>query len=99
MTAVLPQYDYMVVSGVVSRGTPNTPKHGWKTSSKQTVKTSKHGSKLKPHLPRDAISSRPSPASGKNSSPGQIHASPEGLLTQWAHPWLARGQPRENFIV
>jgi hypothetical protein len=37
-----------------------------------------HDAKLKPHLPRDAISSRPSPALGKNSGPGRIHASPEG---------------------
>jgi hypothetical protein len=49
-----------LLSGTVIRGTPNTPKHGWKTPSKQTVKTGKRGSKLKPHLPRDAISSRPS---------------------------------------
>jgi hypothetical protein len=70
------------VSGTIIRGTPNTPKHGWKTSLKQTVKTGKHSSKLKPHLPRGAISSRPSPASGKNSSLGRIHASPEGLLRQ-----------------
>jgi hypothetical protein len=55
-----------LLSGTVIRGTPNTPKHGWKTSSKQTIKTGKRGSKLKPRLPRDAISSRPSPASGKN---------------------------------
>jgi hypothetical protein len=87
------------LSGTVIRGTPNTPKHGWKTSSKQMVKTGKHSSKLKPHLPRDAISSRPSPTSSKNSSPGRIHASPEGLLRQWAHPRLARGQARANFVV
>jgi hypothetical protein len=67
-----------LLSGTVIRGTPNTPKHSWKTSSKQTVKAGKHGAKLKPHLPRDAISSRPSPASGMNSGPGRIHASPEG---------------------
>jgi hypothetical protein len=78
------------LSGTVIRGTPNTPKHGWKTSSKHTIKAGKHSSKLKPHLPRDTISSRPSPASGKNSSPGRIHASPEGLLRQRAHP----GSPR-----
>jgi hypothetical protein len=30
--------------GTVIRGTPNTPKHGWKTSSEQTIKTDKHGS-------------------------------------------------------
>jgi hypothetical protein len=65
-----------LLSGTVIRGTPNTPKHGWNTSSKQIVKTGKRGSKLKPRQPKDAISSRPSPASGKNSSPGWIHASP-----------------------
>jgi hypothetical protein len=80
-----------VLSGTVIRGTPNTPKHGWKTSSKQTEKAGKHSAKLKPHLPRDAISSRPSPASGKNSGPERIHTSPEGLLRQQAHPRLARG--------
>jgi hypothetical protein len=35
------------VSGTIIRGTLNTPKHGWKTSSKQTVNTGKHSSKLK----------------------------------------------------
>jgi hypothetical protein len=88
-----------LLSGTIIRSTSNTPKHGWKTSSKQTVKAGKHSSKLKPHLPRDAISSRPSPTSGKNSSPGRIHASPEGLHRQWAHPRLARGQARANFVV
>jgi hypothetical protein len=88
-----------LLPGTVIRGTPNTPKHVWKTSSKQTVKTGKYSSKLKPHLPRDAISSRPGPASGKNSSPGRIHALPEGLLREWAHPRLARGQARANFVV
>jgi hypothetical protein len=33
-----------LLSGTVIRGSPNTPKHGWKTSSEQTVKTDKHGS-------------------------------------------------------
>jgi hypothetical protein len=63
---VLHSAEVVPLSGTVIRGTPNTPKHSWKTSSKQTVKTGKSGSKLKPRLPRDAISSRPSPASGKN---------------------------------
>jgi hypothetical protein len=67
-----------LLSGTVIRGTPNTLKHSWKTSSRQTVKAGKHDAKLKPHLPRDAISSRPSPAAGKNRSPRRIHASPEG---------------------
>jgi hypothetical protein len=75
-----------MLSGTVIRGTPNTPKHGWKTSSKRIVKTGKHSSKLKPHLPRDATSSRPSPTSGKNGSSGRIHASPEDLLRHWTHP-------------
>jgi hypothetical protein len=79
------------MSGTVIRGTPNTPKHSWKTSSKQTVKAGKHSARLKPHLLRDAISSRPSLASGKNNGPGRIHALHEGLLRQQAHPWLARG--------
>jgi hypothetical protein len=35
---------------------------------------------------------------GGNSSPGQIHASPEGLLRQWAHPRLARSPARSGFI-
>ena len=26
-----------LLSGTVIRGTPNTPKHGWKTSSEQTI--------------------------------------------------------------
>ena len=33
-----------LLSGTVIRGTSNTPKHGWKTSSEQTIKTDKHGS-------------------------------------------------------
>jgi hypothetical protein len=42
---------------------------------------------------------RPSPASGRNSRPGRIHASPEGLLKQRAHPRLARGPARAGFAV
>jgi hypothetical protein len=33
----------------------------------------------------------PSPASGKGSSPGRIHASPEGPLSQQTHLRLAQG--------
>jgi hypothetical protein len=79
------------LSGTVIRGTPDTPKHGWKTSLKQTIKAGKNSSKLKLRLPRNAISSRPSPASGKNSSPEWIHASPEDPLRQQTHPRLTRG--------
>jgi hypothetical protein len=75
-----------LLSGTIIRGTPSTPKRGWRTSLKQTIKTGKHGSKLRPHLPRDAIPSHPSPASGKNSSPERIHGSPGGPLRQWRTP-------------
>jgi hypothetical protein len=44
------------------------------------VKADKRSAKLKPHLPRDAISSHPNPALGKNSGPGRIYASPEAPL-------------------
>jgi hypothetical protein len=87
------------LSGTIIRGTPSTPKHGSRTSLKQTIKTSKPGSKLRPHLPRDAIPSHLSPASGKNSSPVRIHGSAEGPLRQWAHPRLARGKAWANFVV
>jgi hypothetical protein len=46
---------------------------------------------------KDTISPRPSPASGRNSRPRQIHASPEGLLKQRAHLRLARGPARAGF--
>jgi hypothetical protein len=92
-------WDSLTVSGTVIRGTPNAPKHGWKTSSEQTTKTDKHDSSqglvyqgTRPH-------SSPASASGGNSSPGRIHASPEGLLSQWAHPWLARSPAWANFVV
>jgi hypothetical protein len=42
--------------------------------------------------------SHPSPASDRDTSPGRIHASPEGLLRQWAHPRLARSPARAGFI-
>jgi hypothetical protein len=35
---------------------------------------------------------------GRNSSPRRIHALPEGLLRQWAHPRLARGPARAGFV-
>jgi hypothetical protein len=46
---------------------------------------------------RDTISSSPSPASGRNSRPRPIHASPEGLLKQRMHLRLARGPARAGF--
>jgi hypothetical protein len=41
----------------------------------------------------------PEPGLGGNSSPGRIHASPEGLLRQWAHSRLARSPARAGFVV
>jgi hypothetical protein len=43
--------------------------------------------------------SHPSPASGWNSSPRRVHASPEGLLRQRAPPRLSRGPARAGFVV
>jgi hypothetical protein len=43
--------------------------------------------------------SHPSPASGWNSSPRRVHASPEGLLRQRAPPRLSRGPARVGFVV
>jgi hypothetical protein len=40
----------------------------------------------------------PSPASGRNSGPRRIHASPEGLLKRQAPPRLSRGPARAGFI-
>jgi hypothetical protein len=43
--------------------------------------------------------SHPSPASGWNSSPRRVHASPEGLLRQRAPPRHSRGLARAGFVV
>jgi hypothetical protein len=43
--------------------------------------------------------SYPSPASGWNSGPKRIHASPEGLLRRQAPPRLSRGPARAGFVV
>jgi hypothetical protein len=70
-----------LLSGTVFRGIPNTPKHGQKnifrTNHTRLIKrgpSQSHTSRgTRPH---------PSPASalGGNSSPGRIHASPDGPL-------------------
>jgi hypothetical protein len=41
----------------------------------------------------------PEPGLGGNSSPGRIHASPEGLLKRRTHPRLARSPARADLIV
>jgi hypothetical protein len=43
--------------------------------------------------------SHPSPASGWNSGPRRVHASPEALLRQQAPPRLSRGPARVVFVV
>jgi hypothetical protein len=43
--------------------------------------------------------SHPSPASGWNSSPKRVHASPEGLLRQRAPPRHSQGPARAGFVV
>jgi hypothetical protein len=50
-----------------------------------------------PSTQENMISSRLSPASGRNSRPKQIHASPEGLLKQRTHLRLAQGLARAGF--
>jgi hypothetical protein len=87
-----------LLSGTVIRGTPNTPKHGWQPPSAQAAETDGHDSGQGFVYPRDAISSRPSPASGGNCSPGRSYVSPEGLLKQWTHPRHARGPTRAGFV-
>jgi hypothetical protein len=87
-----------LLSGTIIRGTPKTPKSQLVTpintklqrpDGRDPVQGSIHS--------RDTISSRPSPASGRNSRPRQIHASPEGLLKQRTHLRLARGPARAGF--
>jgi hypothetical protein len=87
------------VSGTEIRGTPNTPKHGWQPPSAQTTKADGRDSGQGFVYSRDAISPRPSPALGGNSSTRRIHALPEGLLKQRAHPRLARSPARACFVV
>jgi hypothetical protein len=87
-----------LLSGTIIRGTPKTPKSQLVTpiSTKLQRPDGRDSGQGSVH-PRDTISSRPSPASGRNSRPRQIYASPEGLLKQWAHPRLARGPARAGF--
>jgi hypothetical protein len=90
---------YRVLSGTIIRGTPNTPKLGWQSPSAQTAEADGRNSGQGFVYSRDAISPRPSPASGRNSSPRRIHASPEGLLKQRALPRLARSPAQAGFVV
>jgi hypothetical protein len=86
------------VSETIIRGTSKTPKSQLVTpiSTKLQRPDGRDSGQSSVHS-RDTISSRPSPASGRNSRPRQIHASPEGLLKQRTHLRLARGPARAGF--
>jgi hypothetical protein len=87
-----------VLLGTIIRGTPKTPKSQLVTPiSTKLQRPDGRGPGQGSVHSRDTISSRPSPASGRNSRPRQIHASPEGLLKQQTHLRLARGPARAGF--
>jgi hypothetical protein len=83
-----------LLSGTIIRGTPNAPNHHWLTPSDQLT----GAVQAKTSSTRRARS-YPSPASGRNSGPRRIHASPEGLLRRQAPPRLSRGPARAGFVV
>jgi hypothetical protein len=87
-----------LVSGTIIRGTPKTPKSQLVTpiSTKLQRPDGRDSGQGFVHS-RDTISSRPSPASGRNSRSRRIHSSTEGLLKQRAHLRLARGPARAGF--
>jgi hypothetical protein len=87
-----------LLSGTIIRGTPKTPKSQLVTpiSTKLQRPDGRDSGQGSVHS-RDTISSRPSPASDRNSRPRRIHASPEGLLKQRTHLRLARGPARAGF--
>jgi hypothetical protein len=82
------------LSGTITMGTPNAPNHGWLTPSDQLM-----GAVQAKTSSARGTRSHPSPASGWNSSPRQVHASPEGLLRQRVPPRLSRGPARAGFVV
>jgi hypothetical protein len=90
--------DSPVLSGTIIRGTPKTPKSQLVTpiSTKLQRPDGCDSGQGSVH-PRDMISPRPSPASGKGSRPRRIHDSPEGPLKQRTHLRLARGPARTDF--
>jgi hypothetical protein len=78
----------------IIRGTPNAPNHGWLTPSDQLT-----GAVQAKTSSTRRTRSYLSPASGWNSGPRRIHASPEGLLRRQAPPRLSRGPARAGFVV
>jgi hypothetical protein len=87
-----------LLSGTIIRGTPKTHKSQPVTPiSTKLQRPDGHDSGQGSIHSRDTISSRPSLASGRNSRPRQIHASPEGLLKQRTHLRHARGPAWAGF--
>jgi hypothetical protein len=86
-----------LLSDTVIRGTPNTPKHGQNIFRTNHTRLIKRGSSQS--LVCRGTQPHPSPASGWNSSPGRIHVSPEGPLSQQTHPRLAQGPAWADFVV
>jgi hypothetical protein len=89
----------MILSRAIIRGTPrllnSAGNHHQHKLQRPDGRDSGQGSVHS----RDTISLRPSLASGRNSRPRRIHASPEGLLKQRAHLRLVRGPARAGFAV
>jgi hypothetical protein len=65
----------------------------------QTTETDGHNSGQGFVCSRDAVSPRPSPASGGDCSPRRIHASPEGLLSNGRTLDSPEAQLGQGFVV
>jgi hypothetical protein len=80
-----------LLSWIIIRGTPKTPKSHLVTpiSTKLQRPDGRDSGQGSIHS-RDTISSRPSPTSGRNSRPRQIHASPKGLLKERTYRYANR---------
>jgi hypothetical protein len=87
-----------LLSGTIIRGTPKTPKTRLvNTISTKLQRPDGRNTGQSSVRSRNAISPRPSLASGRNGRPRQIHASPEGLLKLRTHLRLAQGPARAGF--
>jgi hypothetical protein len=82
-----------LLSGTIIKGTPNAPNHGWLTPSDQLT-----GAVQAKTSSTRRTRSYLIPASGRNSGPRRIHASPEGLLRRQAPSRLSRGPARAGFV-
>jgi hypothetical protein len=88
-----PMLNGSMLSGTIIRGTLNAPNHGWLTPSDHLT-----GAVQAKTSSTRRTRSYPSPASGRNSGPRRIHASPEGLLRRQAPPRLSQGAARAGFV-